>query len=214
MSRPIRRTEKCAVCGKQSEQTVLLSSNRFGAPDLDLRPPEMMRSTMGWWVQECPYCGYVAGSIEDAAGVRKKWLQSEEYLTCEGNDFSSGLAERFYKSYLISLKKQSAKDAFYAVLHAAWACDDARDAKQAAHCRRLALRAFEQLSEVITVSEELLLVKADLLRRTGAFRELLEEYGEKRFSTELMNQIVAFQLEKAKAGDIGCYTVADASPKP
>ena len=34
----------CTVCSAKSEQTVIGSTNAFGAPDLDLRPPEMQRS--------------------------------------------------------------------------------------------------------------------------------------------------------------------------
>lgn len=46
MSLPLFTNNKCAVCGKESEQITLASTNTFGSPDLDLRPPEMKRSTM------------------------------------------------------------------------------------------------------------------------------------------------------------------------
>ena len=57
-------TVKCYVCGKESKQTVLGSTNSFGSQDLDLRPPEMMRGTMEYWAHECPYCGYIAKNID------------------------------------------------------------------------------------------------------------------------------------------------------
>ena len=56
--------KKCAVCGKISAHFEVTSTNTFGAPDLDTRPPEMMRSTMDMWVQECPSCGYLSGGSE------------------------------------------------------------------------------------------------------------------------------------------------------
>ena len=48
----IRNVElKCAVCGKNSQQKWLSSTNIQGFPDLDMRPPEMKRSTIDTWVQ-------------------------------------------------------------------------------------------------------------------------------------------------------------------
>ena len=44
------RTSTCAICGGRSKQTVVASTNARGSPDLDLRPPEMQRSTMPYWV--------------------------------------------------------------------------------------------------------------------------------------------------------------------
>jgi len=46
--------ETCFVCGNTSEHTVIGSTNAFGSPDLDLRPPEMQRSTITHRVQRCP----------------------------------------------------------------------------------------------------------------------------------------------------------------
>jgi hypothetical protein len=52
---------KCRLCGRESQQAVLLSSNTYGGPpDLDGRPTEMLRQTMGAWVRRCPACGYCA----------------------------------------------------------------------------------------------------------------------------------------------------------
>jgi len=52
----------CGVCGSQSKQATLLSSNTIGPPDLDGRPfrYSMLRDTMSRWVQRCPECGYCA----------------------------------------------------------------------------------------------------------------------------------------------------------
>ena len=209
MSVPHTISVKCSVCGKSSKQTILLSSNRFGAPDLDLRPPQMMRGTMRWWIQECPRCGYVAKSLDDKTNVTSKWLQSAEYRACNDIDFSSSLAKRFYRHYLISEKQRNVNDAFYAVLHAAWACDDTGDTENAVRCRTLALNELEKMIASGPSNEDFLVLKADLLRRTGAFDALIEEYQNKAFSSDLLNRIIAFQIAKAKLGDTACYTVAD-----
>ena len=202
---------KCAVCGETHAFTVIGSTNTFGgAPDLDLRPPEMQRSTMGQWVHECPSCGYVSSSIDEKTSVSEAFLKSPEYLSCDGVDFESALAARFYKHYMISLRDKNPKAAFFAVLHAAWACDDANDEDSAAHCRRLALPL---LSELIASepgdAETMSVLKADVMRRAGLFDEVQREFASVRLSQDLLNQILAFELSRAEEHDTGCYRVSD-----
>lgn len=208
MSRPIFINNKCAVCGNESEQITLASTNTFGSPDLDLRPPEMKRSTMCWWIQECPHCGYISESIDDETNIDKDFLQSAEYISCSGKTFASELAQKFYKYYLINLLDENEEDAFYAVLHAAWACDDIKDIDNAVHCRKLAIVEIEKLINE-TDNPTLLVQKADLLRRAGLFQSVIIEYSNNNFEKELLNQIIAFEIEKSVQEDMGCYTVAD-----
>ncbi len=212
MSLPMDITEKCAVCGKESLQTTLMSTNTFGGtPDLDLRPPEMMRSTMRWWVQECPHCGYVSGSVDDKPAVKLEWLKSEKFTSCGGRKFESDLAKRFYKQYLINVEACDEKGAFFAVLHAAWACDDAGDTDNAVYCRKCALTELEKLQEP---DEELVIVKADLLRRTEQFDKLIAEYEGVCFTNDLHNDIIAFQIDKAQQKDTRRYRIMDVRGLP
>ena len=210
MSRPMNVERKCFVCGKTSKQTVLASTNQFGAPDLDLRPPEMARSTMGWWIEECPRCGYVAHNLSNETTITKEWLKNNQYVSCDNRNFRYMLSEKFYKHYLITKTNGENRYAFFAALRAAWACDDARDDTNAIYCRK---RALEMLPNVTAQNDEeqetFLLIRADLLRRTEQFKLLIQEYGGKTFSRELLNKIVEFQVKKAKQGDTDCYTVAD-----
>ena len=210
MSLPFFTNSKCAVCGKESEQITLASTNTFGSPDLDLRPPEMKRSTMCWWIQECPHCGYISESIDDETDVDKDFLQSVEYISCSGKVFASELAQKFYKYYLINLLDENEEDAFYAVLHASWACDDAEDIDNAVYCRKLAIVEIEKLIKE-TDNPTLLVQKTDLLRRAGLFQLVINDYGNINFDDELLNQIIAFEIEKSVQEDMNCYTVADAT---
>ena len=209
MSRPIRISVKCAVCGEESNQTVLASTNRFGSPDLDLRPPEMMRSTMRWWIQECPHCGYVSGSLDDETSVDAQWLKQESYISANSLNFASKLAGRFYKDYLISVAENAPKEAFYAALHAAWACDDSEDFDNSILCRKAALEQLDILISKENDNETYRVMRMDLLRRSGQFSSVVEEYENVRFSQELLNRIKDFQLRLARQGDTDCYTVAD-----
>ena len=203
------------------------STNSFGHPDLDLRPPQMRRDTMGEWIQQCPACAYISGKIDNDPGkVTKKWLKPKGYTHSDGIEFKSGLADRFYKFYKISFLNENTESAFFALLHAAWARDDCEDTANAVRCRSMAIPLLSQVAEKPTSGQgdpeedgceddsdkkdNLLLIKADLLRRSGQFETLLSEYASRNFKNEIMNKVLAFQLAKAAEKDTACYTVQDA----
>ena len=203
---------KCFICGETHEYGEIMSTNTFEGPDLDLRPSEMQRSTMGVWLQECPGCGYVSSKVSDSCRVTKEWLQSEKYLTCDGITFEWGLAKRFYKRYLISLEENKTENAFFALVHAAWACDDKMDILNAKHCRELAIDLSAKLSDSDNgseKSEKIKIIRADLMRRAEKFDELIEEYSSYRSNDENYGSIIKFQLEKAKEKDPDCYCIRD-----
>lgn len=200
---------KCSVCGTENEYHVIMSTNSFGSPDLDLRPPEMQRSTMPLWIQECHKCGYVSNDISKKTKIKLEFLQSKEYLSCDGINFKSKLASRFYKYYMISLKNKKIKDAFFAVVHAAWACDDAEDFDNAKKCREIAVSLHSKLEQ----DENLSVMKMDLLRRSGQFEVLLNEYSSFKYSQDILNKIAKFEMQKAMEKDTSCYTVSEAIGK-
>ena len=199
---------KCSVCGAENVFPVLSSTNEFGSPDLDLRPAPMRRWTMDTWVQECPECGYVSGTVTHPTSVSMEYLQSDEYRTTDGIHFKSLLAKRFYKSMKISLKDGNISNALYELMNAAWACDDEKDSENAVLCRKAAIPLITEMIKTKEEKENLKLIKADLLRRSGCFEQLLDEYKDTVFTQELMNKILAFQIAKAKERDSGCYNVA------
>ena len=210
MSTFYRESFTCAVCGKEDQYGVVGSTNAFGSADLDLRPPEMERSTMPAWVQQCPRCGYAAECVDRPTTVTIEFLKRPEYLSCDGIEFRSGLAARFYRQYMVGLHDNDKQTAFNALLHAAWACDDSEDSVNATACR---LKSLPILTELISTETEnadtLRLMKADIMRRAGLFEELKAEYAGVSFTEELLNKILAFQLARAEEGDRGCYRVID-----
>ena len=199
---------KCSICEAENTYQSITSTNAFGSPDLDLRPPEMQRSTMPYWIQKCPNCGYVSSEVSDQSCVTTEWLKTDRYLTCEGISFGSKLAEKFYQYYLISLEDGEARNAFFAVQRAAWACDDALDDDNAIICRKLAITQIDKLFQDESLNQDTLrIIKADLLRRSMLFDKLIDEYSSVHFSTDLLNRILAFEIEKAKEHDPGCYRI-------
>lgn len=202
------REYTCAVCGLTHEYNVLMSTNTFGGTmDLDTRPPEMQRSTMHSWVHMCPACGYVANSVSDETTVNQVYLNSFEYKYCNGNNFDSMLAERFYKKYLISLKDEKYEAAFHDSLHAAWASDDSNDIENARMCRRQCIDLIPKIESKNDKSYAV--IKADLLRRIGCFEEVIDEYKDMVFEEEILQKIIKFEIKKAKEKDSKCYRVGD-----
>ncbi|WP_155829735.1 hypothetical protein [Butyrivibrio sp. AC2005] len=210
---------KCAICGTTSEFDVLSSSNTCdGGPDLDTRPAEMYRSTMHLWLQECPKCKYVSGNISDRHNISREWLNSNSYRWCDGHFFMSSLAKRFYRHYLIAMESKDYKEAFYAILHCAWVCDDKKDIRNAIRCRKLALPLVTDMIEDDYYSDNyssqsndasLILLKADIMRRAKRFNEVVNEFSSKRLSDDRMNDYLQFEIEKAKAKDNKCYCTDD-----
>ena len=214
MSTFFDETYTCAVCGKEAQYEALGSTNTFGGTaDLDGRPPEMARSTMSFWVQECPHCGYVSDSVADPTTVTQQWLQGEAYTGCDGIAFASSLAKRFYKQYLINQQDKNHVACMYAALHAAWACDDYGEEENAILCRKLALQEMAQIPEAAD-NEDCLLQKADLLRRTGQFDRLATEFADFTFEDPFFQKLLEFQLEKAREGDTLCYRIGDVTGNP
>ena len=196
---------KCSVCGKTSQRAVMTSTNSWGRPDLDLRPAPMHRDTMNVWLMECPHCGYVAEGLNNELKTTSDILKSEEYLTCEGNDFKSDLSKRFYRRYLISKAEKEYNSEFYSLLHCAWACDDADDGL-AVEMRKLAVNLVDNVDDE---NENLKLIKADLLRRSLQFERLIEEYSDFTSNDKLSYSIIRFQLGLAAMEDSDCYTIQE-----
>lgn len=203
---------RCAVCRRTSEHVFVRSTNAFGSSDLDTRPPAMMRDTLCFLVRECPRCGYVADNLQEKTSVKPRFLKSDVYRTCDGTLFQWKLASRFYRLYLIQCRDGQKRKAFFALLHAAWACDDAGDRENAIRCRRLALPLITELIEENPADrEELILVKADVLRRAECFDELKEYLAETLPRDVLSERILSFQSHLADKRDAACYTVSDAT---
>ena len=201
--------EKCSVCGETSPQPVLTSTNSWGYPDLDLRPAPMQRDTMSVWLAECPHCGYVAGDLSDKSGISIDFLKGDAYLTCEGHEFISDLSKRFYRSYMISKETNDTANCFFSLRNCAWACDDSND-KLASEMRRLALPYLEEMIKKNGEDKNnLLLIKADFLRRMGEFDRMIDEFRNLILGDLKLDEIIQFQIMKAQEKDTSCYTGED-----
>ena len=198
----------CPVCGEVIKYQEIGSTNAFGSMDLDTRPPEMKRSTMCYWLVECPECGYVSENMRRPAPVDKAFLDTDAYRTCDGYSFENNLSKGFYRHYLIMKKAGDLRSACFALLHTVWGCDDRDDDNAPALRKILACELEELLKE--EYDENIDIMRMDILRRSKQFAKLIEEYRGRHFDNELLYDICKFQLKKAEEADDSCYTVDDA----
>ena len=168
----------CAVCGEEVTQFVTAPQPEPSAaapPDFDTRPAPPERDEIGYWVAECPRCGFCAGDVSQApAGVRDI-VGSAEYRQQLDNVILPEPARRFLCYALILEKLHQWADAGWSCLHAAWACDDTGARDSAAACRAMAVERWKRGKEVgqsfsADLASEFALV-TDLYRRIGEFEE-------------------------------------------
>ncbi|HEU4322641.1 MAG TPA: hypothetical protein VFS21_05785 [Roseiflexaceae bacterium] len=215
MTKLYQENKTCAVCGVAGSYTEIGSSNRFGAPDLDTRPPEMLRSTIAYWLHRCPACGYCAPDIDQAQPGVAALVSAPGYQAQSQDPAHSELANRFLCWALIQEQLGDHSGAGWSRLRAAWVCDDERRREAAVACRRNAaetlLRARAQGESFIDGQggEEALL--ADLLRRSGQFERAVAtcQDGLAREPEPPLRQILLFQQARALAEDGEWYTMED-----
>ena len=172
----------------------------------------MARSTIAFWVQECPNCGYVAADISDATKLDPSLLTTERYLSFDGMPFGDGrqaaLAKRFYKQYILA---EDDREALSALMHAAWTCDDYGNGEAASLCRaKAAEKATALIEQGPSDKDSLQMMRADLLRRSGNFDTAIQSCSSLSFSDETLEKVRMFELLKAQEGDTSCHTVAEA----
>jgi Uncharacterized protein conserved in bacteria (DUF2225) len=208
----------CAVCGRQSPQTILFSTSTFGAPDLDLRPPPMKRQTIEYWVQECPHCGYVACNISDADSRTRRFLQGDGWKAL--NHSKSAEGRSLSSMFLVHSEIQEAicevEESARAALHASWAADDKGDQTTARSSRRRAADLFKRaLSKGEINSGQISAVQLmviDALRRAQCWDEALEysRNVDARILDQAMKAVLNFQQHLCVAHDAECYDMSSA----
>lgn len=198
----------CSVCGTKSEHAVIIKSEAGGVPDLDLRPSEPHRSSMEYWVMECPECGYCNGSLETPAEFDRSYLESREYKELGGIETENKLVSRFVRKALVNIKNRDYIEAVQSYVYASWVFDDEGNDEQAKECRNEALSVMEN-SSVFDGNENMYILRADLLRRTGQFEKVVSDYGERFFESPIMLLISQYSVKLAKNGDSSAHKISD-----
>jgi len=141
-----REDVTCSVCGHQSETMVIGSTNEFGSSDLDFRPPEMMRSTIPYWLHECPSCGCSADDLADVDPRVPNVVRNPAFRSMRsGLGELSDSARKFRTATFIACELGDYAGAFLRALHEAWVHDDEGDSIRA---RAVRLDAVDFLHQV------------------------------------------------------------------
>jgi len=211
----MEQEERCFICDTPNKYVDIASTNLLGAPDLDTRPPEMMRSTIHYWVRCCVSCGYCAPALSNGPEVAGHIVQSPAYLQQKNNPAYPELANKFLCSALIKEAERDFSSAGWEAIHAAWACDDAQATEAAEKCRKKAIAFFEQaraqnasFAQGAGVEEAIL---ADLLRRSRQFDRVgaVCRQGLAGVPETTVQKILNFQQMLARQQDAGGHTVAE-----
>jgi tetratricopeptide (TPR) repeat protein len=205
----------CSFCGNSSPQHLLGSTNSFGRPDLDTRPPEMMRSTMHLWVQECPHCGYVAKDISQPAHDSARLYCGESGWRGIPYLAYPELARKFLKLADLQEGVGHMLEAAWSALRAAWACDDAATDHLAISCRQRAIGYFARIPNTVRLFAKdmgaMEALFADLHRRAGDFEGAVHwaDIGLDQSPDSAISAILYFQRAKAILQDRSRYTGED-----
>jgi hypothetical protein len=206
-------TIKCSICGEECEHFDIESTNTFGASDLDTRPAEMARSTIEYWVQICPNCGFCAPDISESIDNSSKIIKSNEYIQQLKDPGLPELAKAFLCYSMILESTDEFAKAGWAIIHAAWVCDDNKQKSGADKCRYRAISLIQKAdkNQQSFAKQKGLdnAILVDLLRRTGQFDSAMKICNEtfRNGLDQIIIDILEFQKKLINKSDTGCHTI-------
>jgi hypothetical protein len=207
---------RCSVCRAKHKYTLVGSTNRFGSPDLDTRPPEMERSAISYFVQRCPKCGYCASDVSKASPEAQTVVNRKEYKDQLNDPTYPVEANSFLCKAIIHRECREFAAATMALIHAAWVCDDSGHLDQARTCRQKA-------ADMLTITERndqevsgqqgaVTAILVDLLRRSGQVEEARRVIAERRdgITEDIIARVLDYQTTLLDKNDVSCHTIAEA----
>ena len=211
MSRLVRIEKKCAVCGRVQSATMVQSGDAFGAPDLDGRPPMMMRALLSHSVGTCVDCHYSAADVSQRIpGFKRSMLERDEYIAVLEREDISSTAKSFLLASLLYSWCGAHRYAGMMLHKAAWVFDDHRQRDYAKAARRASLKHYDKIPTGNLTHE---VIKVDIRRRSGDFDGAIAS------ATELLERelhrdlalILRLEIALAEAHDDACHTTDEAA---
>jgi len=203
----------CSVCGTETHVSGLMSTNAFGSPDLDMRPPEMQRSTMEYWVQKCGKCGFCSADLSDESENSQWLIKTPEYISTLNEENYPALANLFRCKSLINESDGNYAHAVMASLHSAWVCDDENLLEQSFSCRIDAISLFKKAEENkddFSDPEGVVdLIFIDMLRRVGKYEEATREITKRQVHVDDPSLLRIFIYQAILIGkqDRSCHVI-------
>ena len=177
MTTAMPRHVTCGLCNSVVEVFELASTNRFGSPDLDLRPPPLARHTLEYQISRCPECGFAAVDLSQPCTGDADLVVGDTYRSILESD-QPELAKSFACASTLHQARGDDVSASACSLRAAWVCDDEQHAERAvehrAACAELLTRALDQEEAEAQETVGITVVLIDVLRRARLFDEAME----------------------------------------
>jgi hypothetical protein len=198
----------CAICGAPARSPFRAPQPEI-APDLDMRPGEPVRSTLRDWVQMCSSCGAAAPDLAALPAGAAEVVRSPAYVALSTEASEETLP--FRRWAMIQEAEGDRQGPAETLLQAAWAADDAAAMADAADLRRRVAALWGTPEDTETALRRL-----DVLRRVGDFDAAASwaEELRRRPLEEVAQQVVAFQVARIEARDIGRHLISSALPPP
>lgn len=185
----------CALCGAPAPAPYRAPSPET-APDLDLRPGEPTRSTLGKWLMQCRGCGACAPDLSALPSAMAPVTQTAAYRAQKS---------RFLRWAMLVHGTPLESEA---LLQAAWEADD--HAVDAYALRRHAASVWPEPTDA-----EQVLRLVDVLRRAGSFADAAARVpGLAASADDTTRQIAAFQRARIEAQDTGRHLMSSALRPP
>ncbi|MDB5370895.1 MAG: hypothetical protein JWP20_2453 [Roseomonas sp.] len=202
---------RCAVCGGESRQPPFRPGAPEQAPDLDLRPGEPLRGTMGRWLQQCPHCAYAAPDIARAHPAAAEAVAAAPFRALVAETSYPALARRFLAWAHVLEETGALHASAEATLHAAWVVDDMNRPDLAAEWRRDAV-ALWRSGPPLDAEQTVRVI--DALRRAEAWPDAAATAAQlaRSHPPEVVAQVVAVEQRLIAAHDSGRHTIASALP--
>jgi hypothetical protein len=206
---------ECCVCEQVSSHMIIGSTNSFGYPDLDTRPPEMQRSTIYHLVQRCPSCGYCAPDLSECKTDVSEIVATDKYQYIIADTQMPKVAASFLALSYIKQKQGQFADSAWRSIHASWICDDKNNYEESVKCRKQAISLISManshaqtianqtgLSEIITI---------DLMRRAGMFEEALKlaEFTKTKEIEEIIIKVIKYEEKLIAQKNIESHTISE-----
>lgn len=216
------RKETCSECGAATDHADLLSTNQMEPGDLDGRPGEMARSTLGVQVVCCHHCQRCGTSLATPLGENaRRHLGSAAYRAGLADPELPLLARQFRAAAELAAAERNWSLHAGHLLHAAWVCDDARNQRAAAAplrvqaARAFALALLDEPDASLSRRVSCLALQVDLLRRAGHFDaaaqclQLAPDDDDEQVP-EPLRDALHLQRLAVQRGDPARFTTADA----
>lgn len=203
----------CAVCSTESRQPVFRASAPEQAPDLDLRPGEPLRGSIGHWLQQCPRCGYAAPDIREARPSAARVVAAAPFRALINDAATPALSRRFLAWAHVLEETGAMHEAAEAMLQAAWTADDLNRGDLARVWRMEAVALWRSGPPL---DDEQRLRVVDALRRAEAWdaaQDAIETLAQDTLP-DAVRQVLSLEARLIEAGDARRHTVASALPPP